>query len=214
MKEKLMASELFKDKKEGYTKTVPLPFKGDYQNLLANPKWKKLQSQMPQDSHIVFADVVQKIHRANGKAVEQLLVMSSQNLVLVEHHSMMVKYRIPITDISAMSVSPHPDKIIVFHVQKHENGDGSCKKGDFVFVCEHTIELVSKACLVIKNIKDTLPEIHIAPSLKAQFGKSEVQLSFKNGLTENIPGGVKVVRKKHTMDILYNSPTQRSSSGS
>lgn len=50
--------------------------------------------------------------------------------------------------------------------------------------------------------------------LKAQFGKSEVQLSFKNGLTENIPGGVKVVRKKHTMDILYNSPTQRSSSGS
>lgn len=50
--------------------------------------------------------------------------------------------------------------------------------------------------------------------LKAQFGKSEVQLSFKNGLTENIPGGIKVVRKKHTMDILYNSPTQRSSSGS
>lgn len=214
MKEKLMASELFKDKKEGYAKTVPMPFKGDYQNLLANPKWKKLQSQMPQDSHIVFADVVQKIHRANGKAVEQLLVMSSQNLVLVEHHSMMVKYRIPITDISAMSVSPHADKIIVFHIQKHENGDGSCKKGDFVFVCEHTIELVSKACLVIKNIKDTLPEIHIAPLLKAQFGKSEVQLSFKNGLTENLPGGVKVVRKKHTMDILYNSPTQQSSSGS
>lgn len=44
-----------------------MPFKGDYQDLLANPKWKKLQSQMPQDSHVVFADVVQKIHRANGK---------------------------------------------------------------------------------------------------------------------------------------------------
>lgn len=66
----------------------------------------------------------QKFKRSNWalivlfQAVEQLLVMSSQNLVLVEHHSMMVKYRIPITDISAMSVSPHPDKIIVFHVQK------------------------------------------------------------------------------------------------
>lgn len=47
--------------------SVPMPFKGDYQDLLANPKWKKLQSQMPQDSHVVFADVVQKIHRANGK---------------------------------------------------------------------------------------------------------------------------------------------------
>ena len=44
-----------------------MPFKGDYQDLLVNPKWKKLQSQMPQDSHVVFADVVQKIHRANGK---------------------------------------------------------------------------------------------------------------------------------------------------
>lgn len=53
---------------------------------------------------------------------------------------------------------------VVFYFSQHENGDGSCKKGDFVFVCEHTIELVSKACLVIKNIKDTLPEIHIAPS--------------------------------------------------
>lgn len=69
----------------------------------------------------------QKFKRSNWalivlfQAVEQLLVMSSQNLVLVEHHSMMVKYRIPITDISAMSVSPHPDKIIVFHVQKVMN---------------------------------------------------------------------------------------------
>lgn len=53
---------------------------------------------------------------------------------------------------------------VVLYFPQHENGDGSCKKGDFVFVCEHTIELVSKACLVIKNIKDTLPEIHIAPS--------------------------------------------------
>lgn len=52
---------------------------------------------------------------------------------------------------------------VVLYFSQHENGDGSCKKGDFVFVCEHTIELVSKACLVIKNIKDTLPEIHIAP---------------------------------------------------
>lgn len=36
---------------------------------------------------------------------------------------------------------------VVFYFSQHENGDGSCKKGDFVFVCEHTIELVSKASL-------------------------------------------------------------------
>ncbi|XP_061180865.1 unconventional myosin-Ib-like [Saccostrea echinata] len=214
MKEKLMASELFKDKKEGYSKTVPKPFKGDYQNILANEKWKKLQRQNPEDNHIVFADVVQKVHRANGKSVERLLVISSQNLILIEHHSMMMKYRIPITDISAMSVSPHPDNTIVFHIQRHENGDGLSKKGDFVFLCEHTIELVSKVCLLIKNLTEKLPELHIAPLLKARFGKSEVQLSFKNGLTESVPGGVKIVRKKHTMDILYNSPTQKTSSGS
>jgi hypothetical protein len=47
--------------------SVPQPFRGDYQNLLANAKWKKLLSQRSEDSHVVFADVVQKVHRANGK---------------------------------------------------------------------------------------------------------------------------------------------------
>ena len=64
------------------------------------------------------------------QAVEQLLVMSTQNLILVEHHSMMIKYRIHITDISAMSVSPNPDKVIVFHLQKVHS-----------HICDHCLKL-------------------------------------------------------------------------
>lgn len=46
--------------------SVPHPFKGDYLNLQQNLKWKKLCEQT-HDKYMVFADIVMKINRANGK---------------------------------------------------------------------------------------------------------------------------------------------------
>ena len=47
--------------------SVPVPFAGDHQSLRQSPKWKKLAQTLPNDGHIVFADVVRKVNRANGK---------------------------------------------------------------------------------------------------------------------------------------------------
>ncbi|KAK3106305.1 hypothetical protein FSP39_017437 [Pinctada imbricata] len=203
MKEKLTASELFKGKKESYAKTVPVPFRGDYQNLRQSPKWKKLSQQLPGDGHIVFADIIKKVNRANGKTVDHLLVLSTQTLLILDHNTMMIKYKFQVTELGPISLSPHSDSIVVFHLVKSDNGDGTSKKGDFVIVCDHAIELVAKASLVIQNATNSKPNVKISQTITAQFGKSEVQLSFKNGLSGLPPGTLKITRKKHVMDIMF-----------
>ena len=46
--------------------SVPHPFKGDYLNLRGDMKWKKIHS-VTNDINVVFADLVHKVNRANGK---------------------------------------------------------------------------------------------------------------------------------------------------
>lgn len=66
MREKLTASLLFKDKKKSYFKSVAHPFRGDYVRLRKNLTWKRIASEIG-DQYVVFADIVSKITRSNGK---------------------------------------------------------------------------------------------------------------------------------------------------
>ena len=49
-----------------------------------------------------------------------------------------------------------------FYVQP-ENGDAFAKKGDFIIGNEHVIEITTKACLVVKNKTNRMPEVHVGP---------------------------------------------------
>lgn len=200
MKEKVVASDIFRDKKEGYSQTVPVPFVGDYQNLRQNPKWKKM-NEVSNDNHVVFADAIRKINRANGKMVDQLLVVSTQGIMVIEQHTMMVKYRIPIAEVKSISMSPFRDSLVVLHLKKHENGDKLSKKGDFLFCCDHAMEAVAKVYLVIQNSTSQAPSVQISKQFSAQFGSTAVQLNFQNGV-QDIVGGIKIQRRKNVMDVL------------
>lgn len=46
--------------------SVPEPFKGDYLNVTRDMKWRKVIS-LVGDVHLVFADLVYKVNRADGK---------------------------------------------------------------------------------------------------------------------------------------------------
>eukprot|EP00071_Canis_lupus_P046166 XP_022279723.1 unconventional myosin-Ia isoform X4 [Canis lupus familiaris] len=65
LKEKLCASELFKDKKASYPQSVPIPFHGDYIGLQGNPKLQKLKGGA--EGPILMAETVKKVNRGNGK---------------------------------------------------------------------------------------------------------------------------------------------------
>ncbi|NXB64136.1 MYO1A protein, partial [Struthidea cinerea] len=64
---KLCASELFKDKKTLYPKSLQQPFRGEYLGLKQNPKYQKLHA-VAKDK-LVMADTVRKVNRASGKGV-------------------------------------------------------------------------------------------------------------------------------------------------
>lgn len=200
MREKLTASKLFKDKKPTYSQTVPVPFVGDYQNIKQNPQWQKMADNI-QDHHIVFSHLVKKINRANGKLVDQLLVMTTRFMHFLDHRTMMIKYMIPLSGVHRISVSPFKDSVIAIHLQKQQNGDLWSKKGDYVFMCDHLVELVAKAYLAIENSSSKPPEVQIKNSIPALFGSSEVEITFMEGANDLPSGTVKAARKKHNMSI-------------
>ncbi|XP_025081061.1 unconventional myosin-Ib-like isoform X3 [Pomacea canaliculata] len=201
MREKLTASTLFKDKKAIYSSTVPLPFKGDYIGLPQNPKWQKLY-QSSDDSYVVFADNVMKINRADGKMVGKLVVISSKAILVLDQKTLALKYRIPLSLVTKISTSPYKDRLLVFHLQKQDNGDSLTKKGDFVFSNDHIIEIVTKTSMVIENITGKAPEVQVSPRLLAEFKGHTVEVSFKNGHPEVQGDNVRISRKGKHLDVI------------
>lgn len=203
LREKMMASDLFKDKKVVYPASVGKEFKGDYLNLRSDMRWKKLQPLISGDIQMVFADIVHKVNRANGKIVQQLMVLGSQAILVIDHKAMTLKYRIPLEFIERISLSPYQDTLAVFHLRKPENGDTVAKKGDFIIGNEHIIEIVTKCVLLVKNKSNKILDVNIGAQCDGHFGNSAVQVSFQQvkGI-ETGSQGVKVARKKHAMVIM------------
>ncbi|XP_070174638.1 unconventional myosin-Ia-like [Littorina saxatilis] len=201
MREKVTASDIFKDKKEIYPPTVPVPFKGDYVGLSQNLKWQKTYKPTD-DAYVVFADNVMKINRADGKMVSKLMVISSQAVLLLDPKSLALKYRIPLNLVTKISTSPFKDKLIVFHLQKQENGDVLTKKGDFVFSNDNLVEIVAKVVMVIQQLTGKQPEVQVSQRMVAEFKGHTVEVSFNNGQPEVQSGNVRITRKGNRLDII------------
>ncbi|KAK6970814.1 unconventional myosin-Ib, partial [Biomphalaria glabrata] len=216
LNEKMTASDLFKDKKEIYPASVPQPFRGDYVDIKSNVKWQKL-SKSTQDTTIIFADNVNKVNRADGKMVSKVLVLTNQALLVLDPKSLVIKYRIPLTMIHKISVSPFKDNLCIFHLLKEdeeeegedeeeedggrENGEIASKKGDFIFSTAHVIEAVTKTLLEMKKVCKP-PEVQILPQINADFRGSTVEVSFKKSQGESVNGSVKIARKGNRLDIM------------
>ena len=54
--------------------SVSHPFKGDYVKLRHNTKWQRIACES-NDQHIVFADIVSKVNRKNGKVCTGLFCL-------------------------------------------------------------------------------------------------------------------------------------------
>jgi myosin-1 len=50
--------------------------------------------------------------------VPQLLVLSTNALLVLDQRTLVIKYRIPTTEVDSMSLSPYRDKLVVFHLKK------------------------------------------------------------------------------------------------
>lgn len=114
--------------------SVAHPFVGDYVRVRHNMQWKRM-SMETNDQYVVFADIINKITRSNGKVnfffyfiiswllnfifqvTPVLLVISTSSMLLLDQRTLQIKYRIPATEIYRLSLSPYMDDIAVFHVK-------------------------------------------------------------------------------------------------
>ncbi|NXD88231.1 MYO1A protein, partial [Halcyon senegalensis] len=135
---KLCASELFKDKKTLYSKSLQQPFQGEYLGL-KNPKYQKLFA-VAKDK-LVMADTVRKVNRASGKTVPRLLLLTTEHLVLADPKAAQPKTVLSLSDIRGVSVTRFSDGFLVLHLKETSTAGG---KGDFLLVSDHLIELVTR----------------------------------------------------------------------
>lgn len=199
MREKMTASIIFKDNKASYPKSVSHPFRGDYVRLRQNVKWKRLSDETG-DQYIVFADIISKITRSSGKCVQTLFVVSTNAMLIMDQRTLQIKYRIPVTDIYRISLSPFLDDIAVFHIRTTE---ATRKKGDFIFETGHVIEIVTKLFLVIQNATGKAPEVNFSTEFEVNFGKDTGVLAFRcTSMGDHHPGQIRIYRKGNRMEVL------------
>ena len=50
--------------------------------------------------------------------IPQLLVLSSNAMLVLDQRTLAIKYRIPTSEFECISLSPYPDRLAVFHLKK------------------------------------------------------------------------------------------------
>ncbi|XP_070536547.1 unconventional myosin-Ib-like [Ptychodera flava] len=173
--EKVSASNLFKDKKELYPPSVAVPFEGDYVRIKNNIKYKRA-AQETNDQHVQFCDVLAKLNRSNGKAVNQLFVLSTSSIQLMDSKTLERKYRIPLSEITSLSVSPYNDGLFALHLNKTNPNN---KKGDFLFVSAKVVEAVTKLHRCIQQATNKAITVEINSKFPLHFNGSQIQLNYQ-----------------------------------
>ncbi|EDV27730.1 uncharacterized protein TRIADDRAFT_20417 [Trichoplax adhaerens] len=161
--EKLLASQLFNNKKEYYSQTVGVPFRGDYCGLGKHPLWKTITKGYDKDKEVHWADTVIKLHRANGKGVPRILAVTGAAIIILDSKTLSLKYRIPLHELATLLFSPHNDTVCVIQCRMDKTLP-HLKKGDFLIQTHHVIELATKIVLVLKDlsISNDEPVVKIA----------------------------------------------------
>nr|XP_033794871.1 unconventional myosin-Ia isoform X3 [Geotrypetes seraphini] len=195
--EKLCASELFKNKKTLYAKSVPQPFRGEYLQVQKNPKFQKLGSAI--QGQIVMADSVSKVNRKSGKSCSWLFVLTKTHFVLADAKSVHKKTVINLSDITGVSVSKHNDGLFAIHLKQTVTAG---TKGDFVLISDHVIEVLTKLYkTVLEATQQTLP-ISISDEFNVKFKHDEVAVKIVESSSKN--GSAPICKKKGSrkMDVV------------
>ncbi|XP_071788878.1 LOW QUALITY PROTEIN: unconventional myosin-Ia-like [Asterias amurensis] len=196
--EKVTASILFKDKKTLYPKSVSKAFQGDYVRLRSNAKYSKTYS-TTNDQHVVFADVISKINRGNGKLHSQLFVLTTSSFMMMDQKTLLLKSRIPLADVAGFTVSPYSDGIVVILLKK---GSETTKKGDLVIVTDKAIELVTKFQRTCRTATNQDAPVKVADRFPVDFNGTRIQATVCT-LDANVSNPTPSVKRKGAkLDIM------------
>ncbi|NXD00283.1 MYO1A protein, partial [Certhia familiaris] len=196
---KLCASELFKDKKTLYPKSLQQPFRGEYLGLKQNPKYQKLHA-VAKDK-LVMADTVRKVNRANGKTVPRLLLLTTEHLVLADPKAAQPKSVLSLSDIRGVSVTRFSDGFLALHLKEFSTVGA---KGDFLLVSDHLIELVTRLHQTFEAISGQALPLHITDRFSTRFPKGDVSITVVQSPKASANGPVCKKKGSNKMEVLVH----------
>lgn len=138
LEQKVVASTLFKDKKDNYPQSVPKLFVNS--RIMTNEINSKVLQIIESDS-IKYAVAVTKYDRNGYRARPRQLLITPSSAFLVEEAK--VKQTIDYTNLRGISVSSLSDGLFVLHVPCEDNR----QKGDLVLRSDHVIETLTKLAI-------------------------------------------------------------------
>lgn len=199
LQDKLCASELFRDKKSLYAKSLPQPFQGEYLGLKENPKYRKLQSTA--DGKLVMADNVRKVNRGDAKSSPRLFLLTKSHVILADPKAAQPKTVITLSDIDCVSVSRFSDGFFALHL-KESSTAGS--KGDFLLISDHLIELVTRLHQTVLETTKQKLKLQVTDEFLVKFKQGNITVKVVE--TAEKQGTAPICRKKgsHRMEVLVH----------
>ncbi|XP_056384833.1 unconventional myosin-Ih [Hyla sarda] len=191
MRQKVVASELFQGKKEGYEQSISQPF--EESRLTEQDISPKVHQLMLYDK-MKYGIPVVKYDRNGYKARPRNLVLTQTTLYLTEQ--VKIKQKIEYTNLKEISVSNLSDGFIVIHLSPEDNK----QKGDLILQCDHIFELVTKLCMLASK-QDAV-----------NISKGCIKFLFKNksGLIDFITAAESQVYKAKNGHLTVTSPRLKS----
>uniref|UniRef100_A0A3Q3XF58 Myosin Ic, paralog b n=1 Tax=Mola mola TaxID=94237 RepID=A0A3Q3XF58_MOLML len=143
MKQKVVASEIFKDQKDNYPQSVGRLF---LDSRLEREQMNLKVIQTLGNDKVQYGVPVIKYDRRGFKPRPRQLLLTNTFAVLVDRTK--IKQRIDYAALRGISVSSLSDGMIVLHMPS----DDSKQKGDAVLHCSHVIEVVTKLAMMASKV--------------------------------------------------------------
>ncbi|XP_029080847.1 unconventional myosin-Ih isoform X2 [Monodon monoceros] len=190
MQQKVVTSEIFRGKKEGYAESLNQPFansridEGDI-----NPKVLQLIS----SEKIQYGIPVIKYDRKGFKTRQRQLILTQKAAYVVELAK--IKQKIEYPALKGVSTSSFSDGMLVIHISPEDNR----QKGDAVLQCERIFEAVTKLVMLAKkenlvNVVQGSLQFYISPGKEGTIvfdtGPEEQIYKDKNGQLTVVSGRV------------------------
>ncbi|XP_060051100.1 unconventional myosin-Ia isoform X2 [Erinaceus europaeus] len=190
LREKVCASELFKDKKASYPQSVPVPFQGDYIGLQRNPKLQKLKG--GEEGPVLLADTVKKVNRGNGKTSSRILLLTKRHVILTDTKKSQTKTVIGLDSVAGVSVTSLRDGLFGLHLTELSSV-GS--KGDFLLISEHVVELLTKMYQAILETTQKQLPITVTEKFSVKFKDGSVSVKVIQGPGDGEKGKLNCKKK-------------------
>ncbi|XP_063795200.1 unconventional myosin-Ih [Pseudophryne corroboree] len=191
LQQKVLTSELFRGKKEGYQQSISQPFE---ETRLSEQDISPKTMQVMNHDKIKYGITAIKYDRHGFKARPRQLFLTQSALYVTEQ--VKVKQKIDYSSLKEISVSNLSDGFLIIHVSPEDNK----QKGDAILQCDHIFEVVTKLCMLSSKQE----------AVKIGQGSITFYFQGKDGVIDFTSGTETQVYKAKNGHLTVTSPRLKS----